>query len=227
VLLAVEGEFDAAAIDAALADVGRAVDRMSFDKLKKIPGINPARIIPGGAGALARFRQTNALLIKSIPETMAADVAEALAERDVRKLHVRDVGEILAERFVVAESKGEFWARDQTLKLYANIQETRQRAAGASKYQWEDSDDERVRGRPGGVWAKNASNHWVLRNTIQSWDAPPVTNPKTGARNHPGHDYQCRCSAYPLFEGDPVEVPPPAPDETTPQEEVDFLQNLR
>lgn len=226
VLRSVEGKFSAEAIDAALADVARAVDANSFEKLSRVPGVNPSRLISGGAGAVARFRQTNAALIRSLPADLAADVGSALAEVDVRDLHVKDVGEILSERFGVAESKGEFWARDQTLKLYANVQETRQRAAGASQYQWEDSDDERVRGRPGGLWERNASNHWILRNTIQQWSTPPVTNPKTGERNHPGHDRQCRCSAYPLFDGDPIEVAPPEEDPTTPEEEAADLRAL-
>lgn len=226
VLRAVEGKFDAHAIDAALADVAHAVDRNSLQKLARIPGVNPSRLISGGAGAMARFRQTNAALIRSVPATMAADIGATLEDVDVRDLHVKDVGQILAERFGVAESKGEFWARDQTLKLYANVQETRQRAAGAASYQWEHSDDERVRGRPGGVWARNSSDHWVLGNTIQRWDTPPVTNPKTGGCNHPGHDPQCRCSAYPIFEGDPVEVAPPADNPVTPEEEAAGLREL-
>jgi hypothetical protein len=229
VLRAVEGRFSASAIDAALADVGRAVDRLSFDKLSRVPGVNPSRLIAGGAGAIARFRQTNALLIQSVPAQLAADVGAVLAEVDVRDLHVKDVGKILAERFGVAESRGEFWARDQTLKLYANVQQTRQRAAGAKSYQWEHSGDERVRGRPGGVWARNASDHWVLGDTIHSWDEPPITNPKTGARNHPGLDFLCRCSSYPIFDGTESEdtATEVEPEALTPEEEAAFLRNLR
>jgi hypothetical protein len=209
VLRRVRSQFQERGLLGLLDDVAKAVDENSFDKLKRVPGIDPSRIVPGGAMAIERFRQVNAGLITSVPVDMAADIGATLAQADVAKMHVTEVGELLSERFGVAESKGEFWARDQTLKLYANIQETRQRAAGAARYQWEHSDDERVRGRPDGIWAKNGSDHWSLGNTIHEWSTPPITNARTGARNHPGNDFQCRCSAYPLFDGDPIDVEPP------------------
>src|SRR5690606_35480604 len=72
------------------------------------------------------------------------------------------------------------------------------------------------RGRPGGVWAKSQANHWILDGTRQRWAVAPVTNPRTGARNHPGKDYQCRCTATPVVDhllGDDetpqVATPPP------------------
>lgn len=224
VLERVRAKFEPGAVDAALTSVARAVDDLSFDKLARVPGVDPGRIIPGGPRELERFRQVNAALITSVPQQVAQDVAGVLAELDVSSLHVREVAEILEERFGVAESRALFWARDQTLKLYARLQEARQRAAGASRYQWEHSGDERVRGRPDGIWHRNSQNHWVLGNTIQLWDHPPITNPRTGSRAHPGGDPQCRCSAYPLFDGDPVEVAPPKDFDTTPEQEAADLQ---
>ncbi len=219
VLAFVRGKIDADALDRALADVARAVDDVSFRKLARVPGINPTRLLAGDARAIDRFRRTNALLIESVPKQMALDVGAVLAETDVRDLHVNEIGKILSERFSVSEARGQFWARDQTLKLYARTQETRQRAAGARQYQWETVVDERVRGRPGGRWANNASNHWVLHDTIQTWDLAPITNPNTGDRNHPGHDYQCRCSAYPLFDGADAEPLPPTDEPSQSAEE--------
>jgi uncharacterized protein with gpF-like domain len=223
-LAKVRDKFRESALTELLGDVGQAVDANSFDKLTKIPGVNPSRLVAGGAASLERFRETNALLIRSIPEKMARDVGTVLGDVDVAGLHVTDVSKILADRFSVAASRAEFWARDQTLKLYANVQESRQRAAGAAKYQWEHSGDERVRGRPDGLWP-HGGDHWVLGDTIQLWSTPPIVDPRTGRREHPGRDYQCRCSAYPIFEGDPIEVPPPEFD-TTAEQDVDFLANL-
>lgn len=205
--------------------MARAVDDLSVAKLSKVPGVDPSRLVQGGAMAIQRFREVNAGLIESVPRDMASDIGRTLAGADVRSLHVKDVGKILEERFGVAESKGEFWARDQTLKLYANVQETRQKAAGAKSYQWEHSDDERVRGRPGGRWP-DGGDHWVLGNTIQLWSTPPIVDPRTGKRAHPGGDFQCRCSAYPIFDGDPVEQAPPERADLPVSEEVDFLRFL-
>lgn len=54
---------------------------------------------------------------------------------------------------------------------------------GSNQYIWKTMLDARVR-----------HDHAQLEGTIQSWDIRPVTNTSTGARNHPGEDYNCRCS---------------------------------
>lgn len=84
-------------------------------------------------------------------------------------------------------SKAELLARDQTLKLNAAISRTRQQAAGISKYYWTTVGDERVR-----------KMHDDLDGKLFSWDDPPITN-EAGDHNHPGEDYQCRCTASPYL----------------------------
>jgi SPP1 gp7 family putative phage head morphogenesis protein len=74
-------------------------------------------------------------------------------------------------------------ARDQTLKLAGQLQEERQSRAGITHYIWLTSRDERVRER-----------HAELDGERFAWNDPPVTN-DAGDRNHPGGDYQCRCTA--------------------------------
>lgn len=55
--------------------------------------------------------------------------------------------------------------------------------SGSDGYIWRTMMDSRVR-----------HDHSVLEGTFQSWDSPPVTNTSTGDKNHPGEDYNCRCS---------------------------------
>lgn len=52
---------------------------------------------------------------------------------------------------------------------------------------------------PGYVWCTRCdslvrSDHAHLEGRFFSWDEPPVTNTATGSRNHPGEDYNCRCT---------------------------------
>ncbi len=177
------------------------MDANSYEKLSAVPGIDASKIINGGAQALVRYRQTNAALIESIPARMALQVGEALGSRPIARLHVREAKHILAEQFDVSASQAEFWARDQTMKLYADVTEDRHAAAGVKKYEWGTSDDERVRGNPTGPWAHSPSNHFVLNKTIQLWSLPPIVDASTGRRAHPGRDYGgCRCTAYPHFD---------------------------
>lgn len=195
----VAARFGQAQLDRAFEAVSRAVDETSFRKLAVVPGINPTRLLAGAPRALARFRAANARLIESLPEAMARDIGRTLASADVRSMHVRDVGKLLESRFSVAQSKAEFIARDQTLKLYANVNEARHKAAGVRRYIWEGSGDERQRGNPSGLWPRGG-DHWSLNGTEQSWSLPPIVDPRDGRRCHPGEDYQCRCTAYPLFD---------------------------
>jgi hypothetical protein len=59
-------------------------------------------------------------------------------------------------------------------------------AAGAGEYVWTTRLDERVR-----------HGHALLEGTVQRWSTPPVTDPRTGYRAHPGEPKNCRCVAYP------------------------------
>lgn len=195
----VRQRFSEGAIFRALNAVSLAVDAASVHRLAKVPGIDIRRILPGGRAALERFRDANARLIESVPVKMAADIGATLRETDVSSLHVKDVGKILESRFGVARSQGEFWARDQTLKLYGQVNQERMQAAGVGRYRWICSDDERVRGRPGGLWP-HGGDHWSLNNGIFTFDQPPIVDPRTGRRANPGGDYQCRCTAYPVFD---------------------------
>ncbi len=63
-------------------------------------------------------------------------------------------------------------------------------------------------GRPRGTWYiwrvppefahRTRPEHLRLNGRRFRWDDPPVVNRKTGARGHPGHDGQCRCTAEPV-----------------------------
>lgn len=64
---------------------------------------------------------------------------------------------------------------------------------GIKKYRWRHSRDERVRGNPGGKYPKARPSHWAREGKIYSWNDPPPGG-------HPGMDYQCRCTAEPVFE---------------------------
>jgi SPP1 gp7 family putative phage head morphogenesis protein len=100
-----------------------------------------------------------------------------------------DLLKMLKDNYGVSQRKAKFLARQETSLLLSKFRETRYRDAGAKRYKWSTSHDERVR-----------KDHDDLHNKIYSWDMPPVTNRRTGARNNPGEDFGCRCTAIALFE---------------------------
>lgn len=94
----------------------------------------------------------------------------------------------LQENYGVSQRKAKFLARQETGLLMSKFQETRYADIGISDYRWSDAHDKRVR-----------HDHHELNGKIFSFKNPPVTNRKTGARNNPGEDFNCRCVAIPVF----------------------------
>ena len=133
----------------------------------------------------------NIQLIKSIQSEQLNDVQDVLAEHLERGSRVEIIQAALDERFNISERRAELIARDQVGKLNGQLAEERLREVGIRDYIWHTSGggtpehgDERVR-----------AGHRVLDGTRQSYDDPPVVDPKSGRTANPGEDFQCRCSA--------------------------------
>lgn len=75
-------------------------------------------------------------------------------------------------------------ARDQVLKHNADLTRERHKAIGIAKYTWRTSRDERVR-----------DSHDALDGQVFEYGKSPIGL-------DPGEDYQCRCHAEPVIEGD-------------------------
>lgn len=108
------------------------------------------------------------------------------------------------ERGEVSESRARFIARDQVAKLNGRLVQKRQSDLGLKSYIWRTSGDSRTR-----------ESHRRLEGQVFRWDDPPVVDEKTGRREHPGGDYNCRCTAEPnidelLTELEAAEDLPPA-----------------
>ena len=100
----------------------------------------------------------------------------------------------------VSDSKAEFLARNETNNLAAAYQGARYVEAGIPGYYW--------KAVAGTVDHPTRHRHKELsqmsdRGKIFYWDKPPVTTEEgqPQRRNNPGQDYNCRCSAIPVYEG--------------------------
>ncbi len=89
----------------------------------------------------------------------------------------------LEAAFGVSQARADLIARDQTLKLAGDLTHIRQTQAGITSYVWTTSGDERVR-----------EEHAVLDGETFEWRSPPEVG-------HPGQDFNCRCTAYPIVPG--------------------------
>lgn len=148
---------------------------------RRLVGIDP-RVDPGTGPVIDAFRQQNVQLVTNLAEEMLQRV-EAIS-RDYLAGRVEDLADELQKSLGWTEARAQLVARDQTLKLNGQLTRVRQQNAGIEEYVWTTSGDERVR-----------DTHAAKDGKRFRWDNPPQD---TG---HPGEDYQCRCTAYPVIPG--------------------------
>lgn len=146
---------------------------------------------PSIAGQLVDARQRNADLVTRMAREAMDRVRDTV--EDLQGEHVETIARALMEDVDVSASRARLIARDQTLKLNGNLTQARHEAAGITRYEWVTSQDERV--RPG---------HVELNGREFDWQHPPVVDPRSGRRAHPGGDYQCRCVANPVIDLDAI-----------------------
>lgn len=108
------------------------------------------------------------------------EVSRALIEQTGKTVGLRRA---LLKGFTTDINQAKFIARDQTQRYMNSLNKFRQQKAGVKKYKWVTSSDGRVR-----------ASHRANNGEIFFWSRP---DPVTG---HPGHDYNCRCTASPILE---------------------------
>ncbi len=164
----------------ALEQVATSVATVNAKGITALTGIQ-VRASTGLGARIDMFRDRNVDLIKSLVGNQIDDIQSMLESAEYTGLRVEELRASIQERFDVSKSKADLLARDQTLKLNSNITQARQRGAGVERYVWTTSGDERVR-----------EEHAALEGEVFSWDDPPEPG-------HPGEDYQCRCTAFPII----------------------------
>ncbi|MCH8185905.1 MAG: minor capsid protein [Chloroflexi bacterium] len=125
----------------------------------------------------------------------ALEAAEALARLRVevdanaqQGYRAEGLADRIRNEYGVSKSRASLIARQETSNFMANYIEASSRDAGIKKYQWYSARDSRTR-----------PDHLALHGKIFSFDNPPITDTRTGARNNPMQDYRCRCRAKPVI----------------------------
>lgn len=184
-----------ARLEEAARKAGRRVAKTQRDQLNKqvkvAAGIDPFITDLRLEDHMRSFVAENVSLVTSIAEKSLGEVEQVVLRGARSGQGVEKISELIQDRFSVAESRANLIARDQTAKLFGEVNELRQRELGITGYTWRSSQDERVRAR-----------HESLDGKLQKWSKPPIVDPKTGRREHPGGDYQCRCVAEPILPDD-------------------------
>lgn len=137
---------------------------------------------------LREWSERNAEYITRIPAEVANRVAHVVATQVREGTSVQTIAKMVQRSMQIGENRARLIARTETAKLNSMIHRQASESAGATRYRWRTSEDQRVR-----------PMHRQLNNTEHTWDDPPITN-EQGQANNPGEDYQCRCVAIPVFD---------------------------
>lgn len=134
----------------------------------------------------------------SLIKRIAADYLPKVAEDVYRSISSGDGLAELMPKLAARNVKVKNWAynvaRDQTRKAYQNVNRVRMVEAGLPEYEWVHSG--------GSNQPREYHLHqWPagLNGGIFRWDDPPIADPRTGERAHPGQLPYCGCIARPVF----------------------------
>lgn len=158
-------------------------------QMKAALGIDLPDTEPALAPAFKAFRAENVDLITSLAADKVARVREILVDAGAGT-RVEEIARAVRESADATRSRARLIARDQVLKLNAQITQTRHEAAGVTEFVWRTSKDERVR-----------EDHRALDGKRFRYDDPPIVDRRRGDRALPGVHFQCRCVAEPVIPG--------------------------
>lgn len=189
-----KGPLDDVVVRERVAKVAGQINGASSRKLGEVykitTGFDLFLDVPQFGTKLDGFVRQNVDLIKSVTNDQLERVRQTTMTNIRGGVRVESLQKQLAKGFEVTESRAALIARDQTLKFYGELNESRNEAAGVEEYIWDTSNDERVR-----------DDHAALHGEKFRWDDPPVVDQRTGRTANPGQDYQCRCVAIPVIPG--------------------------
>lgn len=171
-------------------DIHRRTNTFNLREVATSLAVNPLLVPELDAGATAWARE-NAELIGNVGAEVTDEIAEVVRDAWGRGLRWEQIRALVGERLAVGRSRLELIARDQVLKLNADLTRERHERVGVKRYRWSTSRDERVR-----------KAHKALEGNVYTYAEPPIVDPRTGRREAPGRDFQCRCVAIPIFDDD-------------------------
>jgi SPP1 gp7 family putative phage head morphogenesis protein len=169
----------------------KSIDEMEADYKKTMQKIMiPPSLTQEQLGTLAaEYGMSLDKYIKDWTDDCILDLREKVQQNAFAGRRSSALIEEIQYQYNVSQRKARFLARQETSLLMSKFRETRYKSAGSNRYKWSGSMDQRER-----------QDHKDLEGTVVYWDSPPVTDKKSGARNHAGEDYGCRCVAIPIFD---------------------------
>ena len=96
---------------------------------------------------------------------------------------------------------GDLIARNELKAFNSELSKKRAENVGIKKAIWRNSQDERVRGNPGGIYPNANQDHWTLEGK-EYVVGVGLKDPRSGEMIEPGEPINCRCVAEFIVEFD-------------------------
>lgn len=127
-----------------------------------------------------------------------------------------ELQQLIANEYNVSMNKAKFLARQETSLFLTTVRDERYKEGGVKYVKWSTSQDNRVVGKPGGLYPEGTpghGNHYGLNGKICRLDDPTVyadtiEDAKKGkwkskitagfGNRHAGQEWNCRCTYLPL-----------------------------
>jgi len=187
-LMLIGGNVEQADTDINTTAAAMIIDRNVVDQMAKT--MPPSIVVPNvklSISDLATIKANVDDAIKKSVATAARDLSAAITKNELDGANLHDLRELINVHLERLNTRAKGIAERETALFIAKERERLYKSIGVDSYIWQTRLDERVR-----------EGHRVLEGEKFSWDSPPVTNPRTGDRNNPGEDHNCRCSPLPI-----------------------------
>lgn len=188
---------------------------------KAVLGVNLMQYEPWIRNEMKAFTQENISLITKTGKDTLHDINRIVVSgfrqgkrAETLKKEIFSGTDLQPGVFQKVSTRAALIARDQSLKLYGNLNHLRQEQNGISVYIWRTVEDERVRGTPGGKYPNAIPSHFLMDGKYCKWSDPTVyadtlkevkeDNWKSRTadmpKDHPGVEINDRCTAEPVFD---------------------------
>lgn len=175
------------------AEVVAAQDGNISKAISKALGVDI--LVPGSdlSDMIDVFVLENTALIKSLQDDYLLRVQNTLNQGFRQGLTSGEIAKQINSATGVGLRRAKLIARDQIGSLNAQVSEQRDRDLSINEYIWQHVSDNRVRGKPGGLYEKSKYDHWERGGKKFSYDNPPPDG-------NPGEPINCRCFSVAVLE---------------------------
>lgn len=174
-----------------LFQYGETINAINHDFEQTIKSVTIAPVMTAGAKKVIdeEWAKNLDLYVKGWAEESILKMRQQVLQNTLDGHRAGNLVRLLQDNYNATKTKAKFLARQETSLLMSKMREQRYAGIGITRYKWSTSHDgDRVR-----------KMHQALDGKIFSFNSPPVSAPN-GARNNPGEDFGCRCTAIPVLE---------------------------